>query len=611
MRLRFPTFRIPVSCVFLLLMLPVLPRADAQTRVDTTLVMNDGIRLEAFYILPTTAPPTAGWPAILFVHGFNGSMNDNQALAQSAAFGGYAAMSFSVRGQAASEGVFDFFTSPRVLADLSALIAATKSLPGVNPDRVAVEGGSQGGLLAWAAAAHNLGVRSVTSVIANGRFDENWTENNALNWTFARAIGVATARLDASLKDVVNNAVNSGNIAPVESFLRSFSTAPLEAATTTPVAMFVSNHDGFFNQSAALRQFAAIGAPKRIMTYPAGHTVPPAGSMRNLYQQQVDDWRAYWLKDDVSAAHIIDPATAVVMMDGATAAPHVFAIADSACWLHAPATLPQGLSRHTWYFGPAGLGSTPPSSPSQQTMTYANFLGSNVLTFRSEPFAAPMTIAGAQGGVVLRTDGTGSQYQVSLYLYDVDPATGQSKPIVRGHAQVRDNAPGAETISFDLTSAMHTVAAGHVIEARMHGGMALLPNTSVDFGNYVLGPVQGSVNTMFLGGNEPSRLTLLSYDSAAVTAIARAEAPTTLHVGQNYPNPFNPSTTISYASAAGHVRVSVHTLAGAEVAVLADGMHAAGTHHVVWHADRAASGIYVCRVQQGTQTRVRPMTLLR
>ncbi len=605
MRLRF------IATCFLLFIALAAPRAGAQTRVDTILVMNDGVKLEAFYMLPTTARPAAGWPAILFVHGFNGSMNDNQALAQSAAFGGYAAMSFSVRGQGASEGVFDFFTSQRVLADLSALIAATKALPGVNPDRVAVEGGSQGGVLAWAAAAHNLGVRSVTSVIANGRFDENWAENNALNWTFARAIGVATARLDASLKDVVNNAVNSGNITPVESFLRSFSTEPLEAATTTPVAIFVSYHDGFFNQSAALRQFSAIGGPKRIMTYPAGHTVPPVGSMRNLYQQQVDDWRAYWLKDDASAAHIIDPATAVVMMDGATAAPHVFAIADSAYWLHAPATLPQGLARHTWYLTPEGLRSTPPASPTQQTMTYANFLGSNVLTFRTEPLAAPMTIAGAQGGVVLRTDGTGSQYQVSVYLYDVNPATGQSKPIVRGHAQVAANAAGAETLAFDLTSAMHTVAAGHVIEARMHGGMALLPNNTVDFGNYVLGPVQGSANTLFLGGNEPSRLTLLSYDSAAVTAIAHAEVPVALSIGQNYPNPFNPSTTISYATAAGAARVSVHTLAGVEVAVLADGMHAAGTHHVVWNADRMSSGTYLCRVQQGTQTRVRLMTLLR
>jgi hypothetical protein len=72
---------------------------------------------------------------------------------------------------------------------------------------------------------------------------------------------------------------------------------------------------------------------------------------------------------------------------------------------------------------------------------------------------------------------------------------------------------------------------------------------------------------------------------------------------QNYPNPFNPATTISFELArADQVRLSITDMMGREVKKLMDQTTAAGRHQVVWDAvdengERAAAGVYICRLQ--------------
>jgi glucose/arabinose dehydrogenase len=66
---------------------------------------------------------------------------------------------------------------------------------------------------------------------------------------------------------------------------------------------------------------------------------------------------------------------------------------------------------------------------------------------------------------------------------------------------------------------------------------------------------------------------------------------------QNYPNPFNPATSIKYTiPKSGHVRLSVFNLLGQEVAVVFDGLLAAGTHEVEFKSGELPSGIYFYRI---------------
>jgi len=96
------------------------------------------------------------------------------------------------------------------------------------------------------------------------------------------------------------------------------------------------------------------------------------------------------------------------------------------------------------------------------------------------------------------------------------------------------------------------------------------------------------------------------------TDVQEEPLPTSFTLRQNYPNPFNPSTVIEYElPRAGFVRLSVHDITGKEVALLANGGHAAGRHRVEFNATGLSSGIYLYRLSAGDKTVARSMLLLR
>jgi hypothetical protein len=89
------------------------------------------------------------------------------------------------------------------------------------------------------------------------------------------------------------------------------------------------------------------------------------------------------------------------------------------------------------------------------------------------------------------------------------------------------------------------------------------------------------------------------------------DRPLRLELHPNHPNPFNPSTLLRYDVAEeGWIRLSVFDLAGREIMVLADGHHAVGAHMLRFDASALASGVYVCRLQSESETRIRKITLI-
>lgn len=85
----------------------------------------------------------------------------------------------------------------------------------------------------------------------------------------------------------------------------------------------------------------------------------------------------------------------------------------------------------------------------------------------------------------------------------------------------------------------------------------------------------------------------------------------------NVPNPFNPSTTIRYILPSRlKVRMTIYDVAGRAVVVLVDREEAAGPYNVEWNgtgADgaRVSSGVYLVRIEAGTQSLSRKMVLLK
>ena len=88
--------------------------------------------------------------------------------------------------------------------------------------------------------------------------------------------------------------------------------------------------------------------------------------------------------------------------------------------------------------------------------------------------------------------------------------------------------------------------------------------------------------------------------------------PTSFELSQNYPNPFNPSTKIKFAiPQASDVKLSIYNVLGQKVAELINGFRAAGTYSVDWNAEQLSSGLYIYRLEAGSNVISKKMTLLK
>jgi len=98
--------------------------------------------------------------------------------------------------------------------------------------------------------------------------------------------------------------------------------------------------------------------------------------------------------------------------------------------------------------------------------------------------------------------------------------------------------------------------------------------------------------------------------SASIEVIV--SAPLSFELVQNYPNPFNPNTTIEFTiPQASNVSLKIYNLLGQEVRTLVNGIKDAGTHKINFDAKELNSGMYIYKIEAGSFTQVRKMTLLK
>ena len=100
--------------------------------------------------------------------------------------------------------------------------------------------------------------------------------------------------------------------------------------------------------------------------------------------------------------------------------------------------------------------------------------------------------------------------------------------------------------------------------------------------------------------------------STELNEIGLISLPTTLLLSQNYPNPFNPTTQIAYQLPdAANVRLSVFNLLGQEVEVLVNERKEAGSYTASWNASYLSSGVYMYRLEVGSNVITKRMTLIK
>ena len=88
--------------------------------------------------------------------------------------------------------------------------------------------------------------------------------------------------------------------------------------------------------------------------------------------------------------------------------------------------------------------------------------------------------------------------------------------------------------------------------------------------------------------------------------------PSGISLSQNFPNPFNPTTNINYTlSESGAVQLRVFDMLGREVAVLQNGVKAAGQYSIRFDASPLPSGVYIYRLKIGNFSITRKMLLIK
>jgi len=104
-----------------------------------------------------------------------------------------------------------------------------------------------------------------------------------------------------------------------------------------------------------------------------------------------------------------------------------------------------------------------------------------------------------------------------------------------------------------------------------------------------------------------------STNDEIVTDVKEIPAlPTAFVLNQNYPNPFNPKTNIEFSIPKnGNVTLKVFNILGQEVATLVNKEMAAGSYKVDFNASNLSSGVYIYRLEAGSNSISKKMILMK
>jgi predicted acyl esterase len=245
--------------------------ASAFTKRELTLRMDDGVDLAATLYEPSAAPPPAGYPAVVALHGLGGRRQDLDFLA-SAFAGSFAVLTFDARGHGASGGLVTI-DGPRELADLRAVRAWLAARPEIDDAKIGAWGLSLGGGavlrslvegVPWAAAETVMTWTDLYGALA--------PQNLAKSGAIAQFLSsVPQSRLDSSVLAIRNDALASRNLAVLRAWAGVRSSGRLLARVKTPVLMFQGRRDFAFDIAQATAGYRRLKGPKRLYIGPFGH----------------------------------------------------------------------------------------------------------------------------------------------------------------------------------------------------------------------------------------------------------------------------------------------------------------------------------------------------
>ncbi|NOS83976.1 MAG: T9SS type A sorting domain-containing protein [Ignavibacteria bacterium] len=200
-------------------------------------------------------------------------------------------------------------------------------------------------------------------------------------------------------------------------------------------------------------------------------------------------------------------------------------------------------------------------------------------------------------------NGTGNQEDVSI---GIDILPNENNIVVTGKSWGTSN-------NFDFATIKYISGTGNQSQISIYGQS----NNSQDIPTDIMSSRHGHVIVTGYGVNIAG---VNEFDSFISTISLNWGSeisnepviPEDFMLYQNYPNPFNPVTNFRFAiKVNSHVKLTVFDMLGRVVDILADAELEAGTHNITFNAANLPSGIYFYKLEAGSYSAVKKMTLVK
>jgi predicted acyl esterase len=257
-----------LSALVAALMAPSVARAT-----EVSVPMDDGVPIFASLLLPESAPPVGGWPAVMMFHGLGGSHKDLVPLAAAYNAKGYAVFIPDARGHGASGG-FVSLDGPREVADVRTELRWLAGLPEVSDTQIGAWGISLGGGAAWNSVVAGVPFRALEtfetwSDLYGALYPQSLGKAGAI---YAFAQSVPTERVDPALRPYVPQMIGNENLGAVRTLLGSRSSLRFLNAVTVPSFLFQGRRDFAFDIDQAVAAYRRLAGPKRLYIGDFGHS---------------------------------------------------------------------------------------------------------------------------------------------------------------------------------------------------------------------------------------------------------------------------------------------------------------------------------------------------
>lgn len=188
--------------------------------------------------------------------------------------------------------------------------------------------------------------------------------------------------------------------------------------------------------------------------------------------------------------------------------------------------------------------------------------------------------------------------------YQFSPAAGTDQLIISVTMVKDGTAIGGAAAAILNPASSYTLISEDILY-----GTPDVPDTCV-INVILISPLGGTVGSAFL-------LDDLVLEAGTGIGDDLNSLPEKFVLEQNFPNPFNPGTTINYyMPTSQNVDLAIYSITGQRMKTLVTGKQPAGNHQIQWdgrndNGELAASGVYIYRLQAGSEVLTRKMALLR